>query len=118
MLQFEQIKEDNLKGFIVKPIGKDNPMKYVILVYSDDELNKESLKELLEKLDEHYFEGDAENINFTAYFDDINETYKIIMDLYYLPDSNIDIEEIAKHYRPLFEEFYNKNKPYKTIKGV
>ena len=113
MLQFEEIKEDTLEELNVKPIGEDMPhMKYVVLVYSDNESNMDSLHELFEKLDEHDFEWDAENIEFNAYFDDINETYKITMDLYYPPDFSIDLDEIAKYYRPLFEDFYNKNKPY------
>lgn len=115
MLQFGQIKED-MDDINVENIsdGEIAIPKSFILVYTDDELTEESIPEIWEKLNEHNFDGDAENIDFVIYFDNLDKTCKIIMALYYSEDnSNVpEINEIAKYYRPLFEDFYKKNKPY------
>ena len=114
MLQFEQIKEDkdiNIENIKDKEISVP---KSFILTYTDDELTEEAIPEIWGKLNEYDFGGGAENIDFVIYFDNLNKTCKILMDLYYPEgDSNVpEIDEIAEYYRPIFEDFYKKNKPY------
>ncbi len=116
MLQFEEIKEDTMDDIKIEPIGDSEipiPKSY-ILIYTDDELTEKSIPKIWEKLNEHDFEGNAENIDFIIYFDNLNEKSKIIMVLYYSEDDfNIpEINKIANQYRPIFEDFYKKNKPY------
>lgn len=116
MLQFEEIKEDTMDSINIEPIGDSEISipKNFILVYTDDELTEKFIPEIWKKLNEHNFEGDAENIDFILYFDNLNEKSRIIMALYYSEDdSNIpEINEIVNQYRSIFEDFYNKNKPY------
>ena len=116
MLQFEEIKEDTVDNVTVGSIGEKeiSVPKNFILVYTDDELTEKAIPEIWEKLSEHKFEGDAENIDFVIYFDDLTGKSMIIMALYYPEDdSNTpEINEIAKQYRPIFEGFYNENRPY------
>ncbi len=116
MLQFKQIKEDTTDDITVENAEDKDALipKNFILVYTDDELTEESIPEIWGKLNEHNFDGGAENIDFVIYFDNLKKTSKIIMALYYSEDdSNIPkINEIAGSYGPLFEDFYNKNKPY------
>jgi len=115
MLQFEEIKEDTEDVKIEDTGDKETSLpKSFILVYTDDELTEGYIPELWGKLNEHDFDGDAENIDFVIYFDNLNKTCRIIMALYYSEeDLNVlGINEIAGYYRPIFEEFYNKNKPY------
>ena len=115
MLQFEQIKEDT-DDITTENMGdKENPIpKSFILTYTDNELTEEAIPEIWGKLNEYDFGGGAENIDFVIYFDKPNKTCRILMDLYYPEDdSNIpEIDEVAEYYRPLFEDFYKKNKPY------
>jgi hypothetical protein len=116
MLQFEEIKEDTMDSIKIEPIGDGEipiPKSY-ILIYNDDELTEKSIPEIWEKLNEHDFEGNAENIDFIIYFDNLNKKSKIIVALYYSEDDfNIpEINKIANQYRPIFEDFYKKNKPY------
>ena len=117
MLQFEEIIERNLDirsiGDVEMPIPKD-----YILVYNDTELLKEFIPDLKEKLDKHNFEIKDGHISFRVYFDDIQEVYKIFMNIYYFyleseGDSNVPSkEEVSKLYKPAFEDFYNQNMPY------
>ncbi|MGF7118639.1 hypothetical protein [Methanobacterium oryzae] len=116
MLQFEEIKEVNMDGINIEPIEDSEisiPRSFT-LVYTDDELTEKVIPEVWEKLNEHNFEGDAENIDFIIYFDDLSKKSKIVMALYYSEDdSNIPkINDIANQYQPIFEDFYNENKPY------
>ena len=115
MLQFEQIKEDT-DDINIENIGdKEIPTpKSFILTYIDNELTEEAIPEIWGKLNEYDFGGGAENIDFVIYFDKPNKTCRILMDLYYPEDDfNVpEINEIAEYYRPLFEDFYKKNKPY------
>ena len=115
MLQFEEIKEDTEDVKIEDTGDKETSLpKSFILVYTDDELTEGAIPELWGKLNEHDFDGDAENIDFVIYFDNLNKTCRIIMALYYPEEDHSvpGINEIAGYYRPIFEEFYNKNKPY------
>ncbi len=115
MLQFEQIKEDKDDINIENIKNKEIPIpKSFILTYTDDELTEEAIPEIWEKLNEYDFGGGAENIDFVIYFDNLNKTCRILMDLYYPEgDSNVpEIDEIAEYYRPVFEDFYEENKPY------
>ena len=112
MLQFEQIKEDTDD---INIGNKEIPIpKSFILTYTDDELTEDAIPEIWGKLNEYDFGGGAENIDFVIYFDKRNKTCKILMDLYYPEgDSNVpEIDEIAEYYRPIFEDFYKKNRPY------
>lgn len=116
MLQFKQIKEDNMESVKIKPIGKAPHIKSFILSYVDDELTEDNFSEILQKLKEHDFEGDAEYTNFLIRFDELDNQYKIEMDISYFRDNedeltNIKIEEVEKFYRPVFEDFYKINKP-------
>lgn len=116
MLQFEEIKEDNMGNIKIEPKGDSEisiPKNY-ILIYSDDELTEKFIPEMWEKLNEHDFEADAENIDFIIYYDNLINKSRIIIALYYSEDdSNIpEINEIANQYRSIFEDLYNKNKPY------
>ncbi|WP_414468675.1 hypothetical protein [Methanobacterium sp. ACI-7] len=116
MLQFEQIKEETMDDIKIEPIGDKEVAlpKSFILIYTDDELIEEAIPEVWDKLSEHDFDADAENIDFIVYFDDLINKSKIIMALYYSEnDSNIpEINKIADYYCPLFEDFYSKIKPY------
>jgi hypothetical protein len=116
MLQFDEIKEDIMDDRKIEHTGDSKIAipKSFILVYTDDELTEESIPEIWGKLNEHDFNGDAENIDFVIYFDNLNKTCRIIIALYYPEDdSNVpEINEITKYYRPIFENFYKKNKPY------
>lgn len=116
MLQFEEIKEDAMDDIKIEPIGDSEISipKSFILVYSDDELTEKFIPEIWGKLNEHNFEGDAENIDFIIYFDNLKGKSRIIMALYYCEDDlNIpEINKIANQYRPIFEEFYMENMPY------
>lgn len=115
MLQFEQIKEDTDDINIENTGDKETSIpKSFILIYTDNELTEEAIPEIWEKLNEYNFDGGAENIDFVIYFDKPNKTFRIIMALYYSEeDSNVpEINEIAGYYRPVFEDFYKKNKPY------
>lgn len=114
MLKFKQIKEDEIK---IKPIGKAPYIKSFIFSYVDDELVEDSISELLQKLEEHDFEGNAEYNNFFIIFDELLNQYRIEMDISYLIDNednltDIKIDDVEKVYRPIFEDFYEKNKPY------
>ncbi|MGF7118476.1 hypothetical protein [Methanobacterium oryzae] len=116
MLQFEEIKDETMGDMNMEYIGdKEVPIpKSFILNYTDDELTEKFIPEMWGKLNEHEFGGDVENMDFIIYFDDLNKKSKIIVALYYSEDDSSvpEINKIAKHYRSLFEEFYNKNKPY------
>lgn len=114
MLQFEEIKDESMENMDYVEDNEVKIPKSFILTYTDDELNEKFIPEMWEKLNEHKFDGDVENIDFIIYFDDLNKKSKIIVALYYSEDDSsvLEINKIAKHNCPLFEEFYNKNKPY------
>ncbi len=69
MLQFEEIKDDIMDDIKIKPIGENeiSVPKNFILVYTDDELTEKAIPEIWEKLNEHKFEGSAENIDFILF---------------------------------------------------
>lgn len=111
MLQFREIREDNVH-VKVEPIGKDDGVlpKGFLIVYTDDELNEESVPELLDKLDEHDFGGDAEYTNFMIYFDDLLGVYKIEMDVSYFMYKDDPVPEIDefKNFIALVRRLYKK----------
>ena len=111
MLQFEYIKEDTADE---GNIDKTSMPKDFVMVYTDDELAEKAIPGIWEKLNEHDFEGDAENIDFVIYFDNLKNVCKIIIAIYYPEDDfNVpELDKIANQYRPVFETFYNENKPY------
>lgn len=116
MLQFKEIKEDKMDDIKIESIGDDQLSipKSFILIYTDNELSEESIPEMWEKLNEHDFDGDTENIDFIIYYDNLNEESKIIMALYYPEDANYvtEINKISDQHRSIFENFYKKNIPY------
>lgn len=117
MLKFENIElnDSNIKsiGDVEAPIPKS-----FLLIFSDEELKKELIPKLEKTLDEHDFEREEEHILFQVYYDQQWNKYKILMDIAYFyleseGDSNIpDMDTVEKTYRPIFEDFYKKNKPY------
>ena len=85
MLQFEQIKEDIMDDIKLEN-NRDSEItisKSFILLYTDDKLTEKSIPEIWGKLNEYNFDGDAENIDFVIYFDNLDKTCKIMMVLYY-----------------------------------
>ena len=116
MLQFEGIREDIIDDMTIEFAGGKNKSapKSVILTYTDGELIEEAIPEIWEKLNEHDFKGNAENIDFITYFRDSRHLSTIIMTLYYSGDySNVsDINKVEEEYRHVFEDLYNENKPY------
>jgi len=117
LLEFEEIR---LNYAIIRSIGDvELPIpKSFFLYFSDDELKEESIPKLENALSEHDFTVDDADIKFQIYFDEQWRKYKILMDVayWYLEsegDKGIpDIETVEKLYRPDFEEFYKKNRPY------
>ncbi len=116
MLQFEEIKEDIMDKHTVESIGETeiSVPKSFILAYTDNELTEKDIPEIWEKLSENDFKGEAENIDFIIYFNDLIGKSEIIMVLYYSEDYSgvLNVNEISKQYRLKFEDFYNINKPY------
>lgn len=117
MLRFENIELNNEN---VESMGdvKDPIFKSFLLIFSDNELRKESLPKLEKALDEHDFAIENEEICFHVYYNDYLERYTINMTVCYSEyesegDSKVlDSDTVTHTYRPIFEEFYKKNKPY------